>query len=196
MLLVTCLRVVLFLLVHSGCLAGCLHVAPGTARIRRGTRVAQFLLVEAETLGAYAGDYGKGKAHDAKYETPVVAREAPGTGTPLDGARRAAKASARRPTPKRATSLDRPVPVLVPAPPFLGGSDLENGDSSEGMAAAPTEGKKNGAEGVEALKFVIAGLGADSSNMLRHLAARTTLQTAAIVVLQIEVVCLLVWCVY
>ena len=52
---------------YHGVMAGCLHVRVGTAKIKKGTRVAQFLLFEAETLSMYDGSYGIGKQHDNKY---------------------------------------------------------------------------------------------------------------------------------
>lgn len=197
----------------SGCLAGCLHVAPGPARIRRGTRVAQFLLVEAETLGTYAGDYGSGTANDAKYGTlggRIVAAAdstaAPGqacggalpsrrAGTPLDGARptslrlsplKAAAEATRRPTPKRTTSLDRPAPPLLPGPP----RDLESGGGPE-PAAADAVATRKGTDG-EARPGVAAGQAATALTLGQH-AARTSRLTAAIVLLQVEVVGLLLW---
>ena len=52
---------------YHGVMAGALHVTGGTARIKQGTRVGQFLLFKAESLKKYDGDYGLGKAHDQKY---------------------------------------------------------------------------------------------------------------------------------
>ena len=52
---------------YHGVMAGCLHVRVGPAKIKKGTRVAQFLLFEAETLSMYDGSYGIGKQHDNKY---------------------------------------------------------------------------------------------------------------------------------
>lgn len=52
---------------YSGVMAGCMHVTCGPARIKKGTRVGQFLLFDAEMLHLYDGDYGVGKAHDKKY---------------------------------------------------------------------------------------------------------------------------------
>ena len=48
-------------------MAGVLHVTTGTARIKKGTRVGQYLSFDAEALTMYNGDYGIGKAHDTKY---------------------------------------------------------------------------------------------------------------------------------
>lgn len=57
---------------YSGCMAGCLHVGTGPAKIKKGTRVAQYLNFEAEALYNYNGSYGFGadgkpKADEAKY---------------------------------------------------------------------------------------------------------------------------------
>lgn len=52
---------------YSGVMAGVLHVNNGPVRIKRGTRVGQFLLFKAEALNQYDGDYGVGKQHDQKY---------------------------------------------------------------------------------------------------------------------------------
>ena len=47
---------------------GCrMQVGSGTARIQRGTRIAQFVLVEAEALTKYEGSYGISGSHDKKY---------------------------------------------------------------------------------------------------------------------------------
>jgi len=52
---------------YNGVMAGALHVTRGTARIKKGTRVGQFLLFKSQSLKKYDGDYGIGKAHDQKY---------------------------------------------------------------------------------------------------------------------------------
>ena len=52
---------------YHGVMAGCLHVRVGQAKIKKGTRVGQFILFEAETLSMYDGSYGIGKQHDNKY---------------------------------------------------------------------------------------------------------------------------------
>ena len=52
---------------YSGVMAGVLHVNNGPVRIKRGTRVGQFLLFKAEALNQYDGDCGSGKQHDEKY---------------------------------------------------------------------------------------------------------------------------------
>jgi deoxycytidine triphosphate deaminase len=57
---------------YTGCVASCLHVGTGPARIKKGTRVAQYLSFDAEMLHGYNGSYGFGadgkpKADEAKY---------------------------------------------------------------------------------------------------------------------------------
>ena len=52
---------------YHGVMAGVLHVTIGNARIKKGTRVGQYLSFEAEALSSYDGDYGLGKEHDNKY---------------------------------------------------------------------------------------------------------------------------------
>ena len=52
---------------YEGVMAGALHVHGGSAKIKRGTRVGQFLIFKAESLSSYDGDYGVGKDHDQKY---------------------------------------------------------------------------------------------------------------------------------
>lgn len=54
---------------YHGVMAGVLHVTTGTARIKKGTRVGQYLSFDAESLHQYDGDYGIGKEHDKKYGT-------------------------------------------------------------------------------------------------------------------------------
>ena len=54
---------------YHGVMAGALHVIGGDAFIKKGTRVAQFLLWHAESLNQYDGSYGVGKEHDKKYES-------------------------------------------------------------------------------------------------------------------------------
>jgi len=51
----------------GGVMAGCLHVGTGPARIKKGTRVAQYLNFNAESLSMYDGSYGNHKNHDKKY---------------------------------------------------------------------------------------------------------------------------------
>lgn len=52
---------------YHGVMAGALHVRCGPLRIKKGTRVGQFLCFKAETLKMYDGSYGLGKDHDKKY---------------------------------------------------------------------------------------------------------------------------------
>jgi deoxycytidine triphosphate deaminase len=54
---------------YHGVMAGVLHVTTGPARIKKGTRIGQFLLFDAESLSLYDGDYGVNKEHDKKYST-------------------------------------------------------------------------------------------------------------------------------
>jgi len=53
---------------YNGVMAGVMHVNVGPMRIKKGTRIGQYLNWDAETLSMYDGDYGKGKAHDTKYK--------------------------------------------------------------------------------------------------------------------------------
>ena len=52
---------------YHGVMAGVLHVSLGPARIKKGTRIGQYLSFDAESLSSYDGDYGVGKEHDKKY---------------------------------------------------------------------------------------------------------------------------------
>jgi len=52
---------------YHGVMAGVLHVSVGPARIKKGTRIGQFILFKAESLKMYDGDYGIEKDHDKKY---------------------------------------------------------------------------------------------------------------------------------
>lgn len=52
----------------GGAMAGCMHVEVAPVRIKKGTRVAQYLSFDAESLHKYDGDYGNHKTHDAKYK--------------------------------------------------------------------------------------------------------------------------------
>ena len=53
---------------YNGLMAGVLHVTCGPARIKRGTRIGQYLSFDAEALTMYDGDYGLNKVHDKKYQ--------------------------------------------------------------------------------------------------------------------------------
>ena len=52
---------------YSGVMAGVLHVTIGPAKIRKGTRIAQYVNFDAEALHMYDGSYGNNKSHDKKY---------------------------------------------------------------------------------------------------------------------------------
>jgi len=52
---------------YHGAMAAVLHITFGTARIKKGTRIGQYLSFNAETLKLYDGSYGIGKEHDKKY---------------------------------------------------------------------------------------------------------------------------------
>jgi deoxycytidine triphosphate deaminase len=52
---------------YHGVMAGVLHVTVGDVRIKKGTRVGQYLSFDAEALSLYDGDYGISKEHDKKY---------------------------------------------------------------------------------------------------------------------------------
>lgn len=52
---------------YHGVMAGVLHVSIAPARIKKGTRIGQYLSFEAESLKMYDGDYGVNKEHDKKY---------------------------------------------------------------------------------------------------------------------------------
>lgn len=52
---------------YHGAMAGVLHVMVGPAKIKKGTRIGQYLSFDAEALSSYDGDYGINKAHDKKY---------------------------------------------------------------------------------------------------------------------------------
>ena len=49
-------------------IGGVMHVRCGPARIERGTRIAQFIYVEAETASMYEGQYNVQQAGGALYE--------------------------------------------------------------------------------------------------------------------------------
>ena len=53
---------------YNGVMAGVMHVSCGLFKLKPGTRIGQYLNFEAENIGKYDGDYGKGKAHDEKYK--------------------------------------------------------------------------------------------------------------------------------
>lgn len=53
---------------YSGVMAGVLHVTIGPAKIRKGTRIGQYLSFDAEMLKEYNGSYGSNSEHDKKYQ--------------------------------------------------------------------------------------------------------------------------------
>jgi deoxycytidine triphosphate deaminase len=52
---------------YDGCMAGAMHIHCGRVKIKRGTRIGQYLSFDAEALHSYDGDYGHGKVHDETY---------------------------------------------------------------------------------------------------------------------------------
>ena len=52
---------------YSGVMAGVLHVTIGPAKIKKGTRIGQYLSFDAEMLKEYDGSYGLKSEHDKKY---------------------------------------------------------------------------------------------------------------------------------
>lgn len=52
---------------YHGVMAGVMHVTVGPAKIKKGTRIGQYLSFNAEALTMYDGSYGVGKDHDKKY---------------------------------------------------------------------------------------------------------------------------------
>lgn len=52
---------------YSGVMAGVLHVTIGPAKIRKGTRIGQYLSFDAEMMKEYNGSYGLKSDHDKKY---------------------------------------------------------------------------------------------------------------------------------
>ncbi|CAB4127318.1 Dcd Deoxycytidine deaminase [uncultured Caudovirales phage] len=52
----------------GGVMAGVMHVNVGPALIKKGTRVGQYIMWNAETLSLYNGSYGNHKEHDTKYQ--------------------------------------------------------------------------------------------------------------------------------
>lgn len=53
---------------YEGVMAGCLHVGCGPARIKKGTRIGQYLSFDSESLSKYGGSYGLQSEHDKKYD--------------------------------------------------------------------------------------------------------------------------------
>lgn len=52
---------------YHGVMAGCMHVEVSRMRIKKGTRIGQYLSFNAEALHKYDGSYGLNKEHDKKY---------------------------------------------------------------------------------------------------------------------------------
>lgn len=57
---------------YNGVMAGCMHVNVGPMKVKKGTRVAQYLSFDSESLHEYNGSYGFGadgkpKADEQKY---------------------------------------------------------------------------------------------------------------------------------
>jgi deoxycytidine triphosphate deaminase len=52
---------------YNGVMAGCMHVNVGPMRVKKGTRVAQYLSFDSESLHEYNGSYGLKSDHDKKY---------------------------------------------------------------------------------------------------------------------------------
>lgn len=52
---------------YNGIMAAMMHVNCGAFRVRRGTRIGQYLSFDAESLSEYKGSYGIGTADDARY---------------------------------------------------------------------------------------------------------------------------------
>ena len=178
--------------------------------------MAQFLLVDAETIGMYAGDYGKGSAHDSKYgktpgrrdsrgaaaaaavNVPAGSRTPDGSsshpsrhaGTPLDGTS-GARVLKQPPVPKRCTSLDN-TPGQKPP------KDIESGRSLEEEAFAANSGmivRRIGAEDERnaTAKESAVSSGKSFSSCIRGCATQTSMATAAIIVIQVEIICIFVW---
>jgi len=52
---------------YNGVMAGVLHVNVGNVKIKKGTRIGQYLNFNAEALKKYNGSYGLKSEHDKKY---------------------------------------------------------------------------------------------------------------------------------
>lgn len=53
---------------YNGVMAAVMHVNVGPMKIKKGTRIGQYLSFDAEALSSYNGSYGAGSEHDTKYE--------------------------------------------------------------------------------------------------------------------------------
>jgi len=58
---------------YKGLMAGALHVTSGPMKIKRGTRIGQYISFAAEALHGYNGSYGFGTADDVNYGVTVEA---------------------------------------------------------------------------------------------------------------------------
>ena len=52
---------------YDGVMAGVMHVNVDLFKLKPGTRIGQYLNFQAENIGSYQGDYGKGGEHDKRY---------------------------------------------------------------------------------------------------------------------------------
>ncbi len=52
---------------YDGVMAGVMHVNVDLFKLKKGTRIGQYLNFQAENIGSYQGDYGKGGEHDKRY---------------------------------------------------------------------------------------------------------------------------------
>lgn len=52
---------------YHGVMAGVMHVTIGPAKIKKGTRIGQYLSFSAQALYDYKGSYGLNSEHDKKY---------------------------------------------------------------------------------------------------------------------------------
>lgn len=52
---------------YHGVMAGVMHVTCGPIKVKRGTRIGQFLLFKSQSLSSYSGSYGIKSDHDKKY---------------------------------------------------------------------------------------------------------------------------------
>lgn len=60
---------------YNGVMAGMMHVTCGAFRVKRGTRVGQYISFDAESLAKYSGSYGIGTEHDQKYNVVAIPKK-------------------------------------------------------------------------------------------------------------------------
>lgn len=60
---------------YNGVMAGMMHVSCGPFRVKRGTRVGQYISFDAESLTKYSGSYGLGSEHDQKYNVVAIPKK-------------------------------------------------------------------------------------------------------------------------